>query len=256
MEKTEDRKPIFEVICALIGTGAILANLSIKGLVLENVLDATKDVAEFLVTIAVFIVARNVLRNMTGQDFVGRFEKLLREWASNNKYLVDEKSIDDERGKDGKRCYKMLVDPSSYVTAEVEASQSSKKKGAFVYLPTKSQMKCLAEGTGEAKQLTLEFSLNKSTFVAQRGSGDITDDDLKLIANKFVQRINDEYKEVGIEARRTGQRIIVPLGSIPHTEEAARLLVSLVDLVKNMTVSLSKPSDDYLDALQASLPRQ
>jgi hypothetical protein len=198
---------------------------------------------------------------MTHVDFVGRFEKLLKEWADKNRYLVDKESIKEERGKAKKRCYDMLVDPSNLVTAEVKASEPGKKKGSFVYLPLRSDISRLTKGGDEGTRddLTIEFRLNKSTFVkstfvTQRGDSDITDDDIALIARKFAERINDEFGvQLATQARiKDGDSkvIIVPLSTIPRTEENARLLVDLVDFVKNMVLALSKPSEGYLKALR------
>lgn len=255
MDKKEAREHMLELILAVLGTAAILANLFLKGLALENIFDAIKDIVGFLVSIGVFFVARKVYK-MTHKDFVGKFEELLREWASKNKYLVDEKSAQEEKGKEGKRSYVMLVDPSNLVLAKETAAATTKRKGAFVYLPTRSQMQCLNKRSAESTDgdLTIEFRLNRGTFISHQGDTSLTDAHIALIAQKFVERINEEFSEdlcTKAHIKRTeAEVIVVPLNEVPKTDEAARLLVNLVDFTKTMVLALSKPSADYLSTLE------
>jgi hypothetical protein len=259
MEASERREKIVkrvEVACAVVGVAVILTNLLVKGVTLENALDATKDIVGFLVTIAVFVVAMEVYRKMTHKDFVGRFEALLKEWAHRNRFLINEKSAETERGKQGKRSYDMVVDPSSAVLAEKAASETRKLKGAFLYLPSREQMERLVSGRKSGTDdLSIEFRLNESTFITRRGSDEFTDRELELLAGRFAQRISDEFGatiQVSAEVSDTDKRVIVvDLKDIPRTEEAARRLVDMVDFVKTMVLALSKPGEDYLSALRS-----
>lgn len=244
-----------EILFAIIGTAAILANLFVKGIGLENFLDATGDIVGFLVTIVVFVLAKNVYQNMTHGDFVGRFEALIKEWAEKNSYLVDNQPP-TEKGQEGKRAYFMLIDPSNLVTAEILAKDSSKKKGAFVYLPTRKQLEGL-ESDQNGKPLTIEFSLNKGTFLTKRGSNEIMDEDVPVIAAQITRRINATYSDsLSIKAKiKDGYPtvIVLPIADMPtRSEETARLLVEVVDFVKSLILALSRPSDDYMAILKRS----
>ncbi len=221
---------ILSGIFGVVGILAILVNLFIKGLSGENILDAAEGIAGLVVTIAVFLVAVKIFRKMKFEDFASKFEAYLQDWADQNKYLIDIESVGEERGKEKKRSYFMLIDHSNLVTAEEEASQTNKKKGAFLYLPLRDEM-------GELQE-RIEFRLNESTFKRQNKFKDV-----KEIVQKFAQRINDEFqRSLGIKAFQSKQdayKVEVSLEDVPKTEKSAKLLVDMVEFVKTMVLALA-----------------
>ncbi len=217
-------------IFGVVGILAILVNLFIKGLSGENILDAAAGIAGLVVTITVFLVTVKIFRKMKFEDFVSRFEAHLQDWADQNKYLIDIESVGEERGKEKKRSYFMLIDHSNLVTAEEEASQTNKKKGAFLYLPLKGKMEKLQE--------RIEFRLNESTFKRQNKFKDV-----KEIVQKFAERINYEFhdslKIEAFQSKQDANKIEVSLENVPKTEKSAKLLVDMVEFVKTMVLALA-----------------
>lgn len=226
----DDLEKLLSAVFGIVGILAIFVNVGIKGFTAENILDAVKDVAGLVVTIAVFLIASKIFRSMSFEDFVGKFEEYLREWAEQNAYLIDTTSIEEERGQEGKRCYKMLTDHSNFVIAEAPAHELNKLKGAFLYLPPKNAI-------GDARQV-IEFRVNVSTFKRQKHYKDVKD-----IAKQFATRINDEFAELlNIQAEISQQdsnKIIVSLENVERTEESAKRLIDLVEFVKTMALALA-----------------
>jgi hypothetical protein len=221
---------ILSAIFGIIGILAIILNLGIKGVTSENTLDAVKDIAGLVVTIMVFLLASKMFRKMNFQDFAGKFEEYLRDWAEQNRFLIDTKSVEEEMGKEKKRSYFMLTDHSNFVTAEAIASEITKKKGAFLYLPTRDQL-------GELRQ-TIEFKLNESTFKRQEKYQDVHE-----IVLQFVKRIHDEFVDtLGIKVEPSTQdpyKIVISLDGVERTEENAKKLIDLVEFVKTMVLALA-----------------
>lgn len=221
---------ILSAIFGIIGILAIVLNLGIKGVTSENTLDAVKDIAGLVVTIMVFLLASKMFRKMNFQDFAGKFEEYLRDWAEQNRFLIDTKSVDTKRGKEEKRSYFMLTDHSNFVTAEAFASESTKKDGAFLYLPTRDQI-------GELSQ-TIEFRLNKSTFMRQNKYKTVEE-----IVDQFIKRIQGEFADtLGIKVEHSKQdsnKIVILLEGVERTEENAKKLIELVEFVKTMVLALA-----------------
>lgn len=234
-ESKENLEKILTAIFGSIGTIAILINLSVKGFELENVLDAVKDIASLIVVVAVFLLASRILRRKKKGDFLSVFEDHLKEWAENNKYLIDTTSIENIMGeKVQKRAYFMVLEHSNFVEGIKYASQIGKTgKGAFLYLPIKSEM--------ENQNQRIEFRLNNTTFDKQKKY--LTSDgkpNLKLIAEIFSGRINKEFESgLNIHSIPQGETIIVPINNIPKSEESAKKLINLVEFVKTLYLALA-----------------
>ena len=69
---------------------AVLVNLHVVGYEASNILNAVKDIASLIVVIAVFFVANKIFRKGTDVDFPLLFEQHLKEWISQNDYLISE----------------------------------------------------------------------------------------------------------------------------------------------------------------------
>jgi len=221
---------ILSAVFGVIGILAILLNLGIKGLTCENVLDAVKDVAGLVVTIAVFLIARKLYRDLSFQDFAGKFEEHLRDWAEKNRYLINTERVHEKRGKDEKRTYFMLIDHSNLVTAEKVAAEIESKEGSFLTLPAVDQV------GGIRPEIT--FRLNKGTFLRQKKYKDVRE-----IVDQFVKRIRDEFEEelgITVEPSKEDQsEIVVRLDDVVRTEANAKKLIDLVDFVKTMVIALA-----------------
>lgn len=225
----------YSVLFGVIGIIAILINLSVKGFELENILDATKDMASLIVVIIVFLMANRLLGRKKNNDFLSVFEEHLKDWAEQNKYLIDTKSIDNEMGKGlvKKRAYKMVLDHSNFITPKgVVSGLGERDKGAFLYLPPKENMTDRKE--------EIEFKINSSTFTRQDKYIKDGKPNLKEIIASFSQRINEEFGNINISSTAHGEdRIIISLDKIEHTSESAEKLVQLVEFVKTMILALA-----------------
>jgi len=124
-------------IFGAIGTIAIIINLFLKGLTIENLLDGLKDIAGLVVVIAVFLIANKLFRKDAKPDFNLLFEKYLKDWISQNDYLVDDNFDEEGKGKFKKRYCSMIIDHTNMVTQNkiVKTAAPRTEKAAFVYLP-------------------------------------------------------------------------------------------------------------------------
>lgn len=232
---SEDLEKKVSAIFGLIGLLAILLKLFFSGISPEALFDAIANAMGLIVTVAVFYLASRLYRKMSFQDFAGKFEEYLHDWAEQNKYLIDTKSAERIRGKEGKRSYSMLLDLSNVVTAEKPASEfpdHPRVKGEFLYLPTEDQMK------GELKE-SITFRFNQTTFKRQEKFTE-----LPAIVEQFAKRINKEFgkQPLNIEAviPQNSQPVIeVSLKPVEKTEENARRLIDLVEFTKTMVLALA-----------------
>jgi len=223
----------FSIVFGAIGIIAILVNLVLKGFEWENVLDAVKDIASLAVAIAVFLIANKLLVKTERNDFISIFEECLMDWADQNKFLIDTKSIESEMGKEKKRAYKMVLNHSNFVMPKTEASELGERdKGAFLYLPIRDEM-------GNPKQ-EIEFKINTTTFLNQNHFVKDGRPDLKKICEIFSARIITEFSKLGISSVPHGEdRIKIKLEHMEKTPENAKKLVDLVEFVKTLVLALA-----------------
>lgn len=235
LKYSDELERVVSSVFGALGILAILVGLALRGFTVENVLDGVKDMAGLIVTIAVFILASKLVRSMSVEDFAGKFEEYLKEWADQNRYLVDTESASEERGMEGKRSYFMLTDHTNLVVAEGPASESKRKKGAFVYLPTAAEMK--------EYKLEIAFRLNDSTFKQSLSDPKNPYKDVTELAGQFAKRINDEFGEklsiVAAPARDDKYKVVVSLDKMERTTDNARRVVDMVDFVKTLTLAFA-----------------
>ncbi len=78
------KEQLIAVFFSVIGTLAILINLSIKGFSAENLLDAVKDLVGLLVTVAIFLVAYSISNK--SKSFIDAGQMALNTLRKNKKY--------------------------------------------------------------------------------------------------------------------------------------------------------------------------
>jgi hypothetical protein len=235
MKNYDDRlEKSLTAIFGTIGTLAVIINLFVKGLTTENMLDALKDIAGLIVVIAVFLIANKMFRKDAKPDFNVLFEKYLKDWISQNDYLVCENFDDEGKGKFKKRYCSMIIDHSNLVTRIKYAKDAApnKEKGAFVYLPY------FDENDNWKKEF--DFRFNKRTFSRQNiyktEDGEVN---LKAILEQFSMRINDNFHDLKINSKAFSETITVSFESMEQNEENARKLVDMVEFVKTMVLALA-----------------
>jgi len=234
MKKYDDNlEKILTAVFGALGTTAIVINLFIKGWSIENLLDGLVDIAGLIVVIAVFLIASKIFRKSKQSDFRSVFEKHLKDWITQNKYLID--NINEEgKGKYEKRYCSMMIDHSNIVTQKIPAQSATpnKEKGAFVYLPYKDD--------SDNWKNEFEFRFNKRTFSRQENyktkDGEV---DLKAITELISKGINDNFPEIGITAKPYAETIKVSFEGMAQTEENAKKLVDMVEYVKTMVLAIA-----------------
>ena len=235
MDKREKVESYLSFFAALIAISAILINLSVKGLITENIIDAVKEIFALIVTIIVLLLALRISRKMGHKNFLSKFEELLGDWAKQNIYLIDSEKAKKARGKEGKRSYFMLLDHSNVFNAEKPASEfSDGQKGAFLYLPSTLQLKEIQNNPDS--EFSIYFQLNNTTFKRQTKFKNLNE-----ISNVLAKRINDQFSnELNVEASVKGsEKILINLSNMEKTEKNAELLINMVDYVKTMILALA-----------------
>lgn len=233
---TNKKEQLIAVIFSIVGSLAILINLTIKGLNAENSLDAIKDIAGLVVVIAVFLVANKLFKKGEKFDFAKIFEQHFKDWINQNDYLVCENFDEEGKGKFNKRYCSMVIDHSNIVTRKKYAKDATpnKEKGAFVYLPYKDE-------AGKLRN-EFEFRFNERTFERQNNyKTDTGEINLKAILEQFALRIDDNFKSLGISSKvnSSNKTITVSFETMEQTEENAKKLIDLVEFVKTLTLALA-----------------
>lgn len=236
MKKYDDNlEKYLTAIFGAIGTIAIIINLFLKGLTIENLLDGLKDIAGLVVVIAVFLIANKLFRKDAKPDFNVLFEKYLKDWISQNDYLVDDNFDEEGKGKFKKRYCSMIIDHTNMVTQNkiVKTAAPRTEKAAFVYLP-------YPDDEGKQKD-EFEFRFNEKTFARQEKymvNGQVVLDDILI---DFTRAINRKFNHLQIRAKAnsSSKTITVSYDEIERTEENARKLVDMVEFVKTMVLALA-----------------
>lgn len=237
MKRYDDNlEKVLTAIFGVIGTLAIFINLHLKGYAVENILDATKDMAGLVVVVAVFLVANKLFIKGKNFDFTKQFEQHLKDWIDQNDYLVCENFDEEGKGKFKKRYCSMVIDHSNLVTRKKCASDAipNKEKGAFVYLP-------YLDEEGKMRN-EFEFRFNERTFERQNIYKKENEEvDLKEILEQFAIRIEDNFKHLKIhtKANPSSKTITVSFEEIERTEENAKKLIDVVEFVKTLVLSLA-----------------
>ncbi len=235
MKKYDDNlEKILTAIFGTVATIAVIINLFVKGLTPEHLLDALKDLAGLIVVIAVFLIANKIFMKSKQTGFNEVFEKYLKDWIDQNKYLVDDNFDTEGKGKYKKRYCSMMIDHSNIVTQKKLAKNATpnKEKGAFVYLPYQDD-----EGKWKNE---FEFRFNKRTFERQNiYKKDNQEVDLKTILELFAKSINENFHQVGINAKAYSDTITVSFEIMEQSEENAKKLVDMVQFVKTMVLAIA-----------------
>lgn len=231
----EDKEKFWTVVLGVFGTLALLINLFwVKGFSSENLFDSIKDFAGLGATIIVFFFASKMFYRNRKFNFYEKFEEHLKEWADQNKYLINP-DTDTKGTVEPKRAYQMVLDHSNIVTREKLAKdmKGNTVTGNFVYLPLKDKL---------GNQNTfIEFRLNAATFSRQTKFLDVNGKpDLKVIAVKFAKAITDQFSEkLGIDAASSGEVITVTLEHMDKTDDNAKKLIDMIEFVKTMYLALA-----------------
>ena len=184
------------------------------------------------------------MRRLDYSGFKREFEKYLKEWIGQNRYLIDE--IKRKAGKENKEFYYMLTKRhhNNVVLQEKIAHDftineaSTWHKGVFLYTDYKN----LAE---------IIIGLNRSFFIAKRG-GEFPKPfkDLQEIAEKFKKRIQGqfnerfEYKdkstnEIPIEITDKGTRLHISIKEIANTKDNAKIAIDMIEYIKTLIIALA-----------------
>lgn len=232
----EDLEKTLTAVFGAIGTAAILISLMIKGWTNENILDAVKDISSLVIAIAVFLVANKIFRRKKKMDFNEKFEALLAEWVSQNKYLIDS-TVREEGKKEHKRIYYMVLDHTKLVETTVLASQL--KSAAFLYLPQTKKSENISEDEFMRKKQLIQFKINESMFSRRKDFE--YEKEKKLILDSMAGRVNSEFGQYGFAASRSSdsERIDVDFSGIEKDEDNARRLVAIVEFVKTMILAIA-----------------
>ena len=226
----DNLEKILTAVFGILGLFAVLINLNIKGYEIGNILDAIKDMAGLVVVITVFLVTSKLFRRGKELDFPKIFEEDLKEWIYQNDYLISDNLDPTDQGK---KCCRMVIDHSNFVTQKKLAKDAitNKEKAEFVRLP--------AEGE---KKFEFRFSFNERTFERQKTyvkeNGAV---DLNAILEQFSKRIDDKFKHLFIkaEADKPHSAIIVYYENMNRTKENARKLIDVIEFVKTMVLALA-----------------
>lgn len=230
-------------IFGALGTVAVIVNLFfVKGFTLENLLDALKDLAGLVVVITVFLIASKMFNSMSYGDFKKLFEKKLKEWINQNKFLIDDELAVE--GKDGKQFYWILTKEhhKNVVFQEQTANKFDRKgsasqyhKAAFLYTDIKNKEELI-------------IGLSKSMFL-----GNEYQDNLGLIAGKLKERIIDfsegfeftkksqknRFEDIDIKVFQDNTRLLISIKDVDKTEENAQKLIDMLEYVKTMILALA-----------------
>lgn len=220
----ENLEKILTAVFGAIGIIAILVNLHLKGYGSENFLEALKDISGLIVVIAVFLIANRIFKKAKQlKEFYDKVEYRVDKWASDNKYLIRQDRGSTYKGK----VYEMICDLSKF--GEEEAENSKRRKGAFLYLPSKEIFN---------KEKKIQIKINKSLFKNKFG------DDYEKYQDFIRTNISDKIKYIFNEYKvktefSEDEKIDIIFKEMPETDESAERIIAVIEFTKTMLLALA-----------------
>lgn len=219
-------------ILGLVGVGAIVCSLFFRGISVNNILDAVKDIMGLSISVGIYWLANRIYFSKKPlREFHDVFEEKLQEWAESNKYLI-EPLCREEKGrldKDGKlgdhyRYYKMVTDHSRLLEMAEAINESDHKKGVFIKLPFEKQ---------EDGYNSFRFFFTKSVFI----NPDKGVTELKPIIEKIAHQLSIVYSTSigGISFIPRSTEILVDISGVDKSstnqEETVAKLIEMIGFV-------------------------
>ena len=248
MKSPDNVEQRLTIIFAVISIAALLVNLVFfEGVSWSGLLSSIESLSGLFITVVVFFVASRIASNMGYKDFKKVFDDYLKEWAHQNRFLVDE--VKSVGGKENKEFYFMLtkahhpnfLEPNAKPAIEFERKVGAAiyNKGAFIYSDYKDEE-------------VITFGLNRSFFIGERGGAfpyGFTDllqiaEGIKAgIKRQFDDRIsfmeNTANQELIIDINPKGTRLTLSLKNLANTQENAKLLIDVVEYVKTAILAIA-----------------
>lgn len=199
MRNDDNKENLFAAMFGVIGTLSIILSLGFKGLTLENILDAVKDIAGFIVGIAVFLVA--VTLNRKSRTYLDIAETALSKLQrGSNGNLEGPKFNSDDYVPGG---LEKTDDPEKNDDPEKKLPDSKSKRMQYLFLSTRARGKKvpfiplapLAEGI-------LDIQVSKSTLLTlgyePNPAKDPLLEEIAIVqsdVSRIVKLIVDKYEE-------------------------------------------------------------
>lgn len=212
-------------LLGFVGVVAILISLFLRGVTVNNTLDAVKDIMGLSISVGIYWLANRIYKAKRPKlQFHELFENKLQMWADKNKYLIDPSLKEDKYY----RVYKMVVDHKRLISRKLATNEDANKKANFIKLPLIKQEKGYNE---------IRFYLSNSPNVYVKSDTGIT---IKQIIESMTDNIRDEFKDsiagTSFCCDPSKYEIIVDITNIDKTaanqEQTIEKLMDLVDYVK------------------------
>ena len=141
--------------------------------------------AQIGVAVIVFFIAHNIFKNLIKKKTFGfneKFEEHLKDWAEQNKYLIDTSEIGVPKGNEKRRSIQMICNHANMLNCS-DANSTSSKRGSFLYLPKSDEFGYEKQTEGSQ----IEFKINKGMFETNNEIFSNYENLKKDISNKMDQ---------------------------------------------------------------------
>ena len=216
MDRNDFIEKILGGVFAIIAVGAAVAELFVNGLSAATIVACIKDVFGTLaVVILFFAVMNNILPRWKFDD---KLRGTLEEWQENNSNMIVRKPEHDN-GEGGKTFYSLDMKTE---VADFYNTESHKKTGLFVRMP-------VIDKNNYQNSFEISFSMNKGTFFGDVPESELTTDDYKTIATRFIELTNAKYQGFATAQLKSPKTIIISFKNGLHTKSDIDTYIDVIN---------------------------
>lgn len=222
------------VLLGTLGCFALLWNLISNPKDWPNIL---VNFAQIGVVVIVFFLTNNIVQRLIKKRSIGfneKFEQYLEDWAALNKYLIDTSEIKVPKGNDRKRSIQMICNHANILDCN-DASNTSSRKGSFVYLPKCNELGKNQDSDGN----TIEFKINKAMFEKNNEIFNDYENRKNEIVKNIAKAIKIKFSDTEITAEGKDDRILVGFTKLEKTDDNAKKLIDIVEFVKTLFLAVT-----------------
>ncbi|MBL7127545.1 MAG: hypothetical protein ISS16_01005 [Ignavibacteria bacterium] len=193
--------------------------------------------AQIGVAVIVFFIAHNIFKNLIKKKTFGfneKFEEHLKDWAEQNKYLIDTSEIGVPKGNEKRRSIQMICNHANMLNCS-DANSTSSKRGSFLYLPKSDEFGYEKQTEGSQ----IEFKINKGMFETNNEIFSNYENLKKDISNKIANSVKIKFAEFNISVVSKDDRIIVDFSKLEKTDDNAKKLIDVVEFVKTIFLAIA-----------------
>lgn len=216
MNKQDFIEKVLGGIFAVIAVIAAIMEMFLAGVSYSTLLSCAKDVFGTLAVVVLFFaVMKNILPHWKFED---KLRATLEEWQEDNSNMIVRKPEHDN-GENNKVYYSLDMKTE---VADFYNTESHKKTGLFVRLP-------VIDKNNYNVKFEITFTMNKGTFFGGIAESELSSEDYKTIATRFIELINAKFQGIANAKYSKAKTITVTFSNGLHTKSDIDTFIDVIN---------------------------